>query len=687
MTPPKVSVCVDSFNYGRFLPETIESVLKQSFQDFELIISDDCSNDGSIEIARNYAAKDKRIVVEVAPLNRGMVKNRNACLRLARGEYVKWLHADDFLFSPDALARMVATLDVNRAVSLVASARRMVDEQSRPIDTWSGFDRERPIAGTTVINRCLLEQRNLIGGPSAVMFRRVLGARGFDEGFFVMADLEMWFYLLEQGCFAYIRDPLCAVRVHPRQQTAKDRSALAPALENRELLRRYLHKNYVQLRRWIWKYLEYDAVRRIVRRNRKLGLRDERVDDAVREWGGWKKFRAAGFKYRYRETLLKLRRLYERHLRRPIHCVRANRPPGVNVAGFAQSVYGVGESSRSIWRAAQATGLPCVLLNVRSDVHKNTDEKVDEFSRKNPYRVNLMTFSFDYSRRFFRDMGPRFFAGRYNIGLWYWEQETFPVRWHSAFDYYDEIWVPSDFTRAAIASVSPIPVRKITYPLYLDGDRAKLDRAHFGLPENVFVFLFTFDFFSTVQRKNPAAVIAAFRRVFQRGDPVVLVLKSINAQHHRTDRDSLGKESEGVNVVFIDRHISAREMNALMALADCYVSLHRSEGLGLGMAQAMYLGKPVIGTNYSGNLEFMNSGNSLLVDHEMTVLNEDSGPYELGTCWAEPNIEHAANLMRWVYEHRAESITLGARAAADVRQTLDPQKTVAQIIERVRTLD
>src|SRR5437588_6245972 len=190
---PKISVCIDSFNYGRFLPEAIESVLKQSFQDFELIIGDDCSNDDSVEIARNYAAKDKRIVIELAPVNRGMVKNRNVCLSLARGEYVKWLHADDFLFSPDALARMVAILDANRAVSLVASARRMVDEQSQPIDTWSGFDGERPIAGTTVINRCLLEQRNLIGGPSAVMFLRTLGARGFGEGFFVMAVSEMVF--------------------------------------------------------------------------------------------------------------------------------------------------------------------------------------------------------------------------------------------------------------------------------------------------------------------------------------------------------------------------------------------------------------------------------------------------------------------------------------------------------------
>ena len=128
-------------------------------------------------------------------------------------------------------------------------------------------------------------------------------------------------------------------------------------------------------------------------------------------------------------------------------------------------------------------------------------------------------------------------------------------------------------------------------------------------------------------------------------------------------------------------------MNVLFASADCFVSLHRSEGLGLGMAHAMYLGKPVIATNYSGNLEFMNSDNSLLVDYTMIELKEDSGPYERGTHWAEPNVEYAANLMRWVYEHRAESEALGARAAADVRRTLDPNITAAEITQRVLDLD
>jgi len=280
-------------------------------------------------------------------------------------------------------------------------------------------------------------------------------------------------------------------------------------------------------------------------------------------------------------------------------------------------------------------------------------------------------------------MGPRFFAGRYNVGLWYWEQEKFPVRWHSAFDYYDEIWVPSDFTREAIASASPIPVRKITYPFHFNEAGAVPDRRGFDFSDDVLIFLFTFDFFSTVERKNPAAVIRAFRRAFRPDDKALLVLKSINSDQHPAPRDALGRESEGSNIVFLDKHISAAEMNALFASADCYVSLHRSEGLGLGMAQAMSLGKPVIGTNYSGNLEFMNSNNSLLVNYSMATMEEDSGPYERGTHWAEPDVEHAAALMRWVYEHRAESEALGEHAAVSIRETLNPARTSEQIKEHV----
>lgn len=685
---PKVSVCLDSFNYGRFLAEAIESVLRQSFQDFEIVISDDRSPDDSFTIAQSYAQKDPRILAVQNAQNLGMVKNRNACLALARGEFVKPLHADDFLCSTEALARMVAALEKTPAISLVASARRIVDEQGRPVETWSCFEeRERPLSGVSVINRCLFEQRNLIGGPSAVMFRRKLAARGFDEAFFVMADLEMWFHLLEQGCFYYLAEPLCAFRQHGRQQTEKDRSSLAPALENRALLRRYLHKRYVRLRRWIWKYLEYDAVRRIVRRSRKLGLPGAEAEAAVGELGGRKKYRAKAPCALYHETLLKLRRLYERHLRRPLRVDPRTHPPGINMAGFVQSEFGIGESSRAMWRAVQASGYPCVLINVRSTMHRNRDSSFADFAQENPYRVNLMTFSFDYARRFSRDMGPRFFAGRHNIGLWYWEQERFPVRWHSAFDYYDEIWVPSDFTCEAIAAVSPIPVRKITYPFYLNEAEATPARARFSIPEGAFAFLFNFDFLSTTHRKNPEGVIEAFQRAFRKDDNALLVLKSINWEHDREGRAALAERAGDALVLFLDPHIPGTEVNALFASVDAYISLHRSEGLGLGMAQAMYLGKPVIGTGYSGNLEFMNKENSLLVDFSIVEMEEDSGPYERGTHWAAPDVEHAASLMRWVYENREAAQKLGARAAESIRRTLDPALTSAEIRERLKELE
>jgi glycosyltransferase involved in cell wall biosynthesis len=320
-------------------------------------------------------------------------------------------------------------------------------------------------------------------------------------------------------------------------------------------------------------------------------------------------------------------------------------------------------------------------------MHRNDDETLGKFARDNPYRVNLMTFSFDYARRFYRDMGPRFFAGRHNIGLWYWEQEHFPVRWHSAFDYYDEIWVPSHFTRHAIAAVSPIPVRKFTYPFVLNEAEARSDRKRFGLPEDAYVFLFNFDFLSTTHRKNPGAVIGAFRSAFRKDDKAVLVMKSINWAHDRAGRELLESKSEGLPVIFFDAHQPGEEVNSLFASADCYTSLHRSEGLGLGMVQAMYLGKPVIATGNSGNLEYMDAENSLLVNYQMTELDVDSGPYERGTRWAAPDIAHAGGLMRWVYEHRRESEAIGARAAASIRRRLDPKLTAQEISNRVAELE
>ena len=690
MTAPRVSVCIDVYNYADFLPQAIESALAQTFRDLEIIIVDDCSTDSSYEVACHYAQQDSRIRVHRNPANLGMVKNRNACLQLATGEYVKFIHADDYLCSPDAVSRMVARLDANPAASLVACAMQFVPVTPGAKDrSPKYFSAARFLAGTTVITRCLVEQKNLIGGPSAVLFRRSRAARGFDERYFHAADLEMWFHLLEQGCFGYVDEPLVAYRWHARQQTEKDRGTLTQANDQRALLATYLEKPYVRLRSWMKKFLVHAAVRQTLRRCRQLGKRDTAAE-VLREYGGAARYYAnLPWCSLWKLATKCSRRLYDRVLPyygvQPPAALPPPHPLGINVAGFFKGQFGIGESSRAFCRAVTESEFPSTLVNIQSRVHSNRDTKVVSASRKNPYGVNLMTFSFDYSRRFFWDQGPRFFAGRYNIALWYWELEHFPARWHSNFDYYDEIWVPTDFCQRSLAAVSPVPVHKITYPFYT-GKTPRPDRAGFSLRENSCVFLFNFDFCSEVARKNPLGVVAAFRQAFSNADDATLVLKSINSHFDSAGHEQLKQAVAGLNVIWIESHLSHERMATLFASADCYVSLHRSEGLGLGMAQAMSLGKPVIATGYSGNLDFMRPGSSLLVDYKLVEIKETSGPYERGNFWAEPSVVDAAKKMRWVFEHRDEAERLGERGAAEIRTALAPEKTRREIQARLREI-
>jgi glycosyltransferase involved in cell wall biosynthesis len=290
MPSPRVSVCIDAYNYADFLPRAIESALTQTFRDVEVIIVDDCSTDNSHEVACHHARQDDRIRVHKNPANLGMVRNRNACLKLAQGEFVKFVHADDYFSTPDALGKMVARMDANPVASLAACAMNFVNGdgrlQGRSPEYFSG---QRSLTGTTVITRCLSEQKNLIGGPSATLFRRRLAMRGFDESYFHAADLEMWFHLLEQGGFEYVDEPLIAYRWHARMQTEKDRGTLSQANDHRKRLATYLEKPYVRLRPWMKKYLDHDAVRRTLRRCREIGKPDVAAE-VLKNYGGAKRY-------------------------------------------------------------------------------------------------------------------------------------------------------------------------------------------------------------------------------------------------------------------------------------------------------------------------------------------------------------------------------------------------------------
>jgi hypothetical protein len=207
-------------------------------------------------------------------------------------------------------------------------------------------------------------------------------------------------------------------------------------------------------------------------------------------------------------------------------------------------------------------------------------------------------------------------------------------------------------------------------------------RADLRLPEDKFLFLFSFDYLSVFDRKNPLAVIEAFRRAFEPGVGAALVLKCINHDRDPESHAALLEAASGhPDVEVVDRYMSSSDNNSLTSLCDCYVSLHRAEGFGLVMAEAMWLGKPVIATGYSGNLDFMTPANSLLVDHRLIPIGPGMGPYPAAGEWAEPDVGHAATLMRQLFDDRDAARELGSKAAADIRRTHSP-RAAGEIVHR-----
>jgi len=306
---PRVSVAIPTYNYARYLPEAIESVLSQSYTDFELLIIDDQSTDGTVEVVSKYARGDKRIAFSVNPHNIGMVDNWNLCLREARGEYIKYLFADDLLCSRDALRRMVEALDAEPEVSLVASARQRIDSKGRQTGILAHFPDSSSINGKQVINRCLRRQKNLVGEPTAVMFRKHLSGRGFNPKYRQIVDLEFWFHLLEKGGLAYIGLPLVAFRVHSDQQSQFNRRNALAVDDTKLLLSEYVFdeaKPYIELTRLYKSYLVYDYNYQIWKLSRQGVIERRAARDRIASGYGWTRFLLGYSLYTICKPLIKL---------------------------------------------------------------------------------------------------------------------------------------------------------------------------------------------------------------------------------------------------------------------------------------------------------------------------------------------------------------------------------------------
>lgn len=288
------------------------------------------------------------------------------------------------------------------------------------------------------------------------------------------------------------------------------------------------------------------------------------------------------------------------------------------------------------------------------------------------YRANLFVLNANEMAAVPEQLGKGFMAGHYNIGYWAWELSGFPDAWLPALAGLDEIWAPSRFIQQAVSAKTDLPVTWM--PLAVEpGEVPPLPRPSLGLPEGRFLFLFFFDFRSFVSRKNPQAVMTAFQQAFATSDDRVGLVIKTNGMEECPEAYQAFKDqalTRDSRVHLIDRVMDDRELKGLMNQCDAFVSLHRSEGFGRGLAEAMYLGKPVIATAYSGNLDFMNPANSCLVDYTLVPVGENDYPFGQGQYWAEANIDMAAAYMRALVADPALAREKGARAARDVRRDL-----------------
>jgi len=363
-------------------------------------------------------------------------------------------------------------------------------------------------------------------------------------------------------------------------------------------------------------------------------------------------------------------------------------PWGVSVIGYVRAESGVGESARATLRALAASGVPHAVNDFREGNVSRMGEQVDAALESGQrHAVSLFHINADQLPMARVVLGEPWFGVPHRIGFWAWELENFPAEWHAAFDHLDEVWVPSSFCQRAIAQHAPVPVLTVPHTVVVP-ERLHPDRARFGLREGSVVFFALADVMSATERKNPFGAVQAFEAAFGgRGDDVELVVKVSNGER---DPDAMARlramSARCPGVHLVDGYLHRHELNTLFDSADVLVSLHRSEGFGLVLAEAMARGKVVVATGWSGNMDFMGAHNALPVDYRLVAIERDIGPYKAGERWAEPSIEDAAAKLRRVAADAALRAQLGDRARADVLAQLAPPVVARQVGERLRVI-
>lgn len=370
-------------------------------------------------------------------------------------------------------------------------------------------------------------------------------------------------------------------------------------------------------------------------------------------------------------------------------------PPTMNDAialvGHPYAPIGRGEDVRCTFRALRSAGVTPALLDIYglNEPEPELREELGPWLDTTGRRINVFHLNGDEIGQALATLDGRLPAAAYNIVYPAWELARYPREWAQQIERFDEVWAPSRFIEAALRTAvsRPVVYMPLASEVMLSGF---LGRRWFGIPESEYAFLFFFDVRSWATRKNPDGVVAAFRQLLalRPAAPAVLVLKVNGAELAPQAMDELRHAIAdlGERVVLIEGTLGDNAVKNLVRCCDCFVSLHRAEGFGRGLIEAMYLGKPVIGTAYSGNTDFMDRDNSLPVDFRLRPLAEGDYPHWQGQAWADPDIGQAARMMAALVDDPQSGRELGRKAAVAVRRGFSYRAAGVRYLDRLRAI-
>ena len=359
--------------------------------------------------------------------------------------------------------------------------------------------------------------------------------------------------------------------------------------------------------------------------------------------------------------------------RTPPSVVGELRDDGVNLVGYLTRQSGLGDVARRLREAAVQAGVPNSALAVQRTASPSDDDS--RIDNRVEFTNSVCVVTADQFPFLATDFPELFAATRRMIGYWFWELEYVPLNMRQSFALVDEVWAGTKFVTEAFAAVAPVPVRHVPVPI-AEPQPSGRGRDEFAVLADAGerpVFLAVFDHLSVTERKNPVGLIEAFRMAFTPDDGPVLIIKTMNGHQRWASHQRVLAAADGrADIRVWDETLTRADQMALVAAADCMVSLHRSEGLGLHLAEAMWLGTPTIATRYSGNLDFMNDDNSLLIDFDLVHVEHGEGVYPATAMWAAPDLAQAAAAMRRI----ADDASLAARLSAAGRSSMMRQPSL-----------